>query len=67
MFDKGYNDGVAAYNSDVSRGRVAQGNSEISTRARDSLNNLPNARTLSQQDASAYFMGFITGYTAQDS
>ena len=67
MFDKGYDDGVDAYNSDVRRGRVAQEPGEIGKRGLDSVNNLPNSKTLSEEDASAYFVGFYMGYTSQRS
>lgn len=65
MFDKGYEDGVDAYDSDVRKGKVAQENSEIRKRALDSANNLPDLKMLSDQDASAYFIGFVMGYTSQ--
>lgn len=65
MFDKGYNDGVAAYNNDLRKGRVARENSEIRTRALDSTNNLSNLKWLSDQEVSAYFIGFVMGYTSR--
>lgn len=64
MLDRGYDDGLAAYERDVASRRIATAQSEITRRALESVNKL---NISDQRQASEYVMGFIMGYTSQSS
>jgi len=64
MLDRGYDDGLAAYQRDTTNRRVVTEHSEITQRALESVNKL---NISDQRQASEYVMGFIMGYTSQSS